>query len=59
VTATFDPVSATATVILHSPTTTERDRVAVEYLARVLAVEATELGREMFQRTSDVTGLPA
>jgi manganese-dependent inorganic pyrophosphatase len=88
VTATFDPVGATATlvierfrqdgmepspssamlllgaivsdtVILHSPTTTERDRVAVEYLERVLAVEATELGREMFERTSDVTGLPA
>jgi manganese-dependent inorganic pyrophosphatase len=59
VTATFDPVSATATVILHSPTTAERDRVAVEYLACVLAVEATELRREMFQCTSDVTGLPA
>jgi manganese-dependent inorganic pyrophosphatase len=88
VTATFDPVGATATlvierfrqdgmepspssamlllgailsdtVILHSPTTTERDRVAVEYLERVVAVEATELGREMFERTSDVTGLPA
>jgi manganese-dependent inorganic pyrophosphatase len=88
VTATFDPVGATATlvierfrqngmepspssamlllgailsdtVILNSPTTTERDRVAVDYLERVLAVDATELGREMFERTSDVTGLPA
>ena len=47
------------TVILTSPTTTERDRVAVEHLERVLAVDATKLGREMFERTSDVTGLPA
>jgi manganese-dependent inorganic pyrophosphatase len=47
------------TVILNSPTTTERDRGAVEHLGRVLAVDATELGREMFERTSDVTGLPA
>jgi manganese-dependent inorganic pyrophosphatase len=47
------------TVILNSPTSTERDRAAVEHLERVLAVDATELGREMFERTSDVTGLPA
>jgi inorganic pyrophosphatase/exopolyphosphatase len=25
----------------------------------VLAVDATELGREMFERTSDVAGMPA
>jgi manganese-dependent inorganic pyrophosphatase len=47
------------TVILNSPTTTERDRTAVEYLERVLAVNATELGREMFETTSDVSDVPA
>ena len=35
------------TVILNSPTTTERDRAAVEYLGRVLALDAMELGREL------------
>jgi manganese-dependent inorganic pyrophosphatase len=47
------------TVILNSPTTTERDRSAVQYLERVLAIDATELGREMFEATSDVSRLPA
>jgi len=47
------------TVILNSPTTTERDRAAVEYLERVLALDATELGREMFESTSDVSELDA
>ena len=47
------------TVILNSPTTTERDRAAVDYLERVLAIDATEFGREMFERTSDVSGLSA
>ena len=47
------------TVILNSPTTTERDRAVVAYLERVLALDATEFGREMFQSTSDVSGLPA
>jgi manganese-dependent inorganic pyrophosphatase len=88
VTATFDPVGSTATlvierfrqngmepsrptaimllgailsdtVILNSPTTTERDRSVVDYLERVLAIEATEFGREMFEETSDVSRLPA
>ena len=88
VTATFDPVGSTATlvverfrqagmepsrptalmllgavmsdtVILNSPTTTERDHAVVEYLERVLAVDAEQLGREMFQETSDVSGLSA
>jgi manganese-dependent inorganic pyrophosphatase len=88
VTATFDPVGSTATlvierfrqngmepsgptatmllgaiqsdtVILNSPTTTDRDRSAVDYLERVLAIDATELGREMFAATSDVSLLPA
>ena len=88
VTATFDPVGSTATlvverfrqngmepsratatmllgavlsdtVILNSATTTERDRAVVEYLERVLAVDASELGREMFEATSDVSELSA
>ena len=38
------------TVILNSPTTTERDRAAVEYLERVLALEALEFGRDDVRR---------
>jgi manganese-dependent inorganic pyrophosphatase len=86
VTATFDPVGSTATlvverfrqagmepsrptahmllgavladtVILNSATTTQRDHAVVEYLERVLAVNARELGREMFESTADVSGL--
>ncbi len=88
VTATFDPVGSTATlvverfrqnglepsrstaimllgavlsdtVILNSPTTTQRDHAVVEYLERALQVEATELGREMFAQTSDVSEVAA
>ena len=88
VTATFDPVGSTATlvierfrqngleparptamlllgailsdtVILNSPTTTERDHAVVDYLEKVLALDATEFGREMFEATSDVSQLPA
>jgi manganese-dependent inorganic pyrophosphatase len=47
------------TVILNSPTTTERDRSVVEYLERVLEIDATDFGREMFEETSDVSRLPA
>jgi manganese-dependent inorganic pyrophosphatase len=47
------------TVILNSPTTTERDHAVIEYLERVLAVDATQLGREMFERTADVSQVPA
>lgn len=47
------------TVILNSPTATERDHAAVEYLERVLALDAEELGREMFEATSDVSSIPA
>jgi manganese-dependent inorganic pyrophosphatase len=88
VTATFDPVGSTATlvierfrqngmeptpptatmllgavlsdtVILNSPTTTERDNAAVDYLERVLAIDATDFGREMFEQTSDVSRVDA
>jgi manganese-dependent inorganic pyrophosphatase len=47
------------TVILNSATTTERDRSVVEYLQRVLAVDAEKLGREMFEATSDVSQVSA
>jgi manganese-dependent inorganic pyrophosphatase len=88
VTATFDPVGSTATlvierfrqsgmepsrpaatmllggilsdtVILNSPTTTQRDRSVVDYLERVLDLDATDFGGEMFEDTSDVSELPA
>jgi manganese-dependent inorganic pyrophosphatase len=84
VTATFDPVGSTATlvverfrqngmepsrptalmllgailsdtIILNSPTTTERDHAVVDYLERVLAVNARDIGREMFESTTDVS----
>jgi manganese-dependent inorganic pyrophosphatase len=47
------------TVILNSPTTTERDHAVIEYLERVLALDATALGREMFEETADVSEVPA
>ncbi len=88
VTATFDPVGSTATlvverfrqngmepsrptammllgatlsdtVILNSPTTTERDHAVVEYLQRVLAVDGAEVGREMFEATADFSEVSA
>src|SRR5205085_11091848 len=37
------------TVILNSPTATDRDRSAVDYLERVLRLDATDFGREMFE----------
>ena len=45
------------TVILNSPTTTERDRVATSYLERVLALDAGDFGRAMFEQSSDVESL--
>ena len=47
------------TVILNSPTTTERDRAVVAYLEQALEVDATAFGREMFETTSDLTRVPA
>jgi manganese-dependent inorganic pyrophosphatase len=47
------------TVILNSPTTTERDRAAVEHLERVLAIDAKAFGREMFESGSDVSDAKA
>ncbi len=88
VTATFDPVGSTATlviqrfrqnglepsrptalmllaavlsdtVLLRSPTTTERDRSAVDYFERALGIDATEFGRRMFEESSDTSGISA
>jgi manganese-dependent inorganic pyrophosphatase len=47
------------TVILNSPTTTDRDRAVIEYLEQVLAVDATAFGREMFENTTDLARVPA
>jgi manganese-dependent inorganic pyrophosphatase len=88
VTATFDPVGSTATlvverfrqngmepahatallllgavlsdtVILNSPTTTDRDNAVTQYMERVLALDGSELGREMFEATGDLSDVPA
>jgi manganese-dependent inorganic pyrophosphatase len=47
------------TVILNSPTTTERDHAVVGYLERVLDVDAQAFGREMFEGTSDLSRVAA
>ncbi len=47
------------TVILNSPTTTDRDHAAIEYLERALAFDAAAFGREMFEQTSDTSRMPA
>ena len=43
------------TVLLTSPTTTERDRVATSWLEALLSIDAIAFGREMFERSSDVS----
>jgi manganese-dependent inorganic pyrophosphatase len=47
------------TVILNSPTTTERDRAVVGYLESVLATDGEAFGREMFEQTSDLERVSA
>jgi manganese-dependent inorganic pyrophosphatase len=47
------------TVILNSPTTTERDREVVGYLEEMLDVDAVEFGMEMFEASSDVSDVSA
>ena len=47
------------TVILSSPTTTERDHQVVAYLEELLRVDAREFGTEMFEASSDVGDVPA
>jgi manganese-dependent inorganic pyrophosphatase len=65
----IDPMDSTAimlicailsdTVLLNSPTTTDRDRNAIDLLEDLIDVNAIELGREMFASTSDVSEVPA
>jgi manganese-dependent inorganic pyrophosphatase len=45
------------TVILNSPTTTDRDRAVVAHLEGLLGLEAAEFGRTMFEETSEVSRL--
>jgi manganese-dependent inorganic pyrophosphatase len=88
VTAVFDPVGSTATlvterfrqagiepseptatmllgammsdtVLLTSPTTTERDRVATRWIEGLLELDGLAFGREMFERSSDVADVSA
>jgi inorganic pyrophosphatase/exopolyphosphatase len=47
------------TVILASPTTTDRDAAVVEYLERLLELDGREFGREMFESSSDVAHVSA
>ena len=47
------------TVILNSPTTTDRDREVAEYLEQMLDLDADEFGTEMFEASSDVSSLSA
>ncbi|QIN79466.1 putative manganese-dependent inorganic diphosphatase [Rubrobacter marinus] len=63
----LEPTQATAgmllaavlsdTVVLNSPTTTERDHEVVRYLEGFLGVEAEKFGMEMFEASSDVSDL--
>ncbi len=45
------------TVILNSPTTTDRDREVVKFLEDLLDLDAEAFGREMFESSSDVSDL--
>jgi manganese-dependent inorganic pyrophosphatase len=47
------------TVILSSPTTTERDHGVVSYLEELLGFDARAYGTEMFEASSDVGDVPA
>ncbi len=47
------------TVILSSPTTTDRDHQVVAYLEELLGFDARAYGTEMFEASSDVGDVPA
>jgi manganese-dependent inorganic pyrophosphatase len=47
------------TVVLNSPTTTDRDREVVRYLEEMLDVDAEVFGMEMFEASSDVSDVSA
>ncbi len=47
------------TVILTSPTTTDRDQMVVSYLEELLEIDAQALGTEMFEASSNVADVSA
>ena len=47
------------TVLLTSPTTTERDRRVTTYLEELLDLGAKEFGQEMFESSSDISHISA
>jgi manganese-dependent inorganic pyrophosphatase len=47
------------TVVLSSPTTTDRDHQVVDYLEELLGLDARAFGMEMFEASSDASGLDA
>jgi manganese-dependent inorganic pyrophosphatase len=47
------------TVILNSPTTTDRDHAVARHLEEMLELDANEFGTEMFEASSDVSSLSA
>jgi manganese-dependent inorganic pyrophosphatase len=47
------------TVILNSPTTTDRDHAAVRWLEEFIGLDAAEWGREMFESGSDAADASA
>jgi len=47
------------TVVLNSPTTTDRDREVVKHLEGYLGLDHKEFGMRMFEASSDVSGLSA
>ena len=47
------------TVILNSPTTTDRDREVAKYLEETFDLDAEGFGTEMFEASSDVSSLSA
>ncbi|MDX6682235.1 MAG: manganese-dependent inorganic pyrophosphatase [Solirubrobacteraceae bacterium] len=67
--AAIEPTKATATmllgaivsdtVLLTSPTTTERDRVATGWIEELLELDGLAFGREMYERSSDVADVSA
>jgi manganese-dependent inorganic pyrophosphatase len=67
--AEAEPAKATAvmllgailsdTVLLTSPTTTERDHAVTAHLEDLLSLDAQQFGREMFEHSSDVADVSA
>jgi manganese-dependent inorganic pyrophosphatase len=67
--AAVEPLASTATmllgaivsdtVLLTSPTTTLRDEAAIAFLEERLGIKASRFGREMFERSSDVSHVSA